>query len=202
MSDASDNARANSCRSRSSNDKPSFTKSCNISSLPMLGPPSSVKPQTQPIFCQLISRNWRVVAILILLSVPACHNGSKPPRYAKSVSVVPFGPVSSRPVNPEFQIFPSAADVKRPYRILALVCRHAKPQDQGLMLTAIAWRAQQLGADAMILLPPEATGYGFTDLGRFSSGGQGEPIYRAHAILYTDIPSAEKSKPTSNPQRP
>ena len=100
------------------------------------------------------------------------------PRYGKSVQVAQYDQ-TPRNINPDFEVFASEASVRRPFKIIALVSRHANLQDEGLMMTAIAWRAKQLGADGMIVL--RAAGGGF-ELGNF---GGGQPIFRAHAIVWT-----------------
>ena len=113
----------------------------------------------------------------------------RPPRYGTSVQVVAYDS-TPRKVNPDFQVFAREADVPQPFKIIAMVCRNAKPQDQGLMMQAISWRAKQLGADAMIVLPPEATGYSWGMAGNFAGGGPNQPIYRAHAVVYTSTPKS------------
>lgn len=130
-----------------------------------------------------------IILLVVVLGLTACRStaptGEKPPRYAKSVQVAQFD-ATPRAVNPDFEVFTSETEVKRFYKAIAVLSRNAKPQDQGLMITAIIWRAKQLGADAAILLPPEGGGWSFNMFGRYGGGGEGEPIYRAKAIVYTN----------------
>ena len=125
-----------------------------------------------------------LVCVSALILASCSSTGDKGPRYADSVQMVAYDTVSGRKINPNFQIYERESDVKRPFKVIAMLSRNAKPSDGAKMITAIAWRAQHLGADAMIILPPESTGWEFNAIGRYASFGQGEPIYRAHAIIF------------------
>ena len=104
----------------------------------------------------------------------------KPPRYASRVQVARYD-ATERSVRPEFAVYADAASVPRPYRIIALVSHNANPEDQALMMQAIAWRARQLGADGMIVLPPISGGWHADGFGTKSK----EPVFSAHAIIFT-----------------
>jgi hypothetical protein len=84
----------------------------------------------------------------------------------------------------DLAVFDDAASVKRPYKIIALLSHESQPSSSGRMMNAIAFRARQLGADGMIVLPPKSTGWHWSGLG----GGPGQPIYSAQAIVFTDSP--------------
>jgi hypothetical protein len=104
----------------------------------------------------------------------------RPPRYGNSVQVALYDK-TPRNIKPEFEVFSREADVPHKFKIIALVSRNANPQDEGLMMAAIAWRAQQLGADGMIVLEPAGGGWKQDAFGASS----GQPIFRAHAIVWT-----------------
>ena len=124
-------------------------------------------------------------ALFILFVLTGCETTStnaadSAPRYGNSVQVAQYDK-TPRKINPDFEVFGREADVQRPFKIIALVSRNAQPQDEGRMMTAIAWRAKQLSADAMIVLQPNGGGWKYDNFG----GRSGEPIFRAHAIVYT-----------------
>ena len=110
-------------------------------------------------------------------------NGEQVPRYAGRIEVAIYDTTVRPPVK-SLDVFDDAASVKRPYKIIALLSHESKPSDSGRMMNAIAFRARQLGADGMIVLPPRATGYQWNGYG----GGPGQPIYSAQAIIFTDKP--------------
>jgi hypothetical protein len=91
-------------------------------------------------------------------------NGSQPVRYAREVQIVMLNP-SARPVSPTIQIFENATEVKRAFTKIALLHRSGHREDEGLIVNAMAWRARQIGADTIIILP----------------AGRGWPDYQFHA---------------------
>jgi hypothetical protein len=113
--------------------------------------------------------------------------GEKIPRYAGRIQIALYDPTPRQP-KPDFEVFADAQSVKRPYRIIALLAHKANPEDEGLMMNAIAYRARKLGADGMIVLPRPGRGWKFGQVGDIGSGGSEEGVYRAHAIIFTDKP--------------
>jgi hypothetical protein len=113
------------------------------------------------------------------------ENQARIPRYAKDIQIGRYDSIA-RQEKPHFQVFDSAQSVPKKHRIIALLTRHANPGDEALMMEAIAWNARKLGADAMIVLPPLQTGDELRILGKFGSSSPGQPVYRAHAIVYEE----------------
>ena len=110
-------------------------------------------------------------------------NATPAPRYGNRIQVAQYD-TTSRPINPNFEVFAREEDVPRPFKIIALVSHSANPQDEGLMMTAIAWKAKQIGADGMIILNPHSGGWKSEQIGNFGGGKSEEPIFRAHAIIW------------------
>ena len=79
-------------------------------------------------------------------------NGEAPVRYSKEVQIVQLDS-APRAITKTIQIFETATDVQRPYHKIALLTRSGHREDEGLIFNAFAWRARQLGADGIIILP-------------------------------------------------
>jgi len=126
------------------------------------------------------------LVVLVLSLCPGCSttpsgNPADPaPKYAGRINVARYD-VTPRVPSTAFEVFTRADEVQQPYKIIALLSHESKPKDSGLMINAIAWRARQLGADAMILLPPQETGLRWNQWGVQKQ----QPIYSANAIVYT-----------------
>jgi hypothetical protein len=111
---------------------------------------------------------------------PLPSNPADPaPRYASRIKVAQYD-LSPRAPNRSLEVFD--APPTRPHKVIALLSHKAEPNDSAAMMNAIAWRARQLGADAIIVLPPQETGI------RWNNWGveRGEPIYSANAIVFTE----------------
>ena len=76
------------------------------------------------------------------------------PRLTDKVTVAVFDS-TKRPVSTSVMTFTSAAQVPGPYRTLARLNVIAKSQEEAVALNAISYRARQLGAMGLILLPQE-----------------------------------------------
>ena len=111
--------------------------------------------------------------LLAALLLTACHsydvNGDKPVRYAKDVQVALFDS-TPRAVSKTVQVFDDANDIKRPYHKIALLSRSGHREDEALIDNAFAWRARQIGADGVLLLP--------------ASRGWPDFQFRANAIVF------------------
>ena len=102
----------------------------------------------------------KIISLICLAGLSFLLNGchtydvasAKPVRYAKEVQVIPLD-TAKRAITPSVQIFESAADVQRPCHKIALLSRPGHRGDEGLIVNALAWRARQLGADGLVLLP-------------------------------------------------
>ena len=129
------------------------------------------------------------------LILTGCHsydvNSSRPVRYANGVKVLEYDHTQRAP-SPTIQIFDRFNPAPAHYVALASLSRMGYLQDESLIDNALTWRARQLGANGIILLPPEQSDYsaGFAIAnanGGFATGGSSQPVFRAVAIL---IPTA------------
>ena len=126
------------------------------------------------------SSTFLVLSVLLMGCTTASVNSADPaPRYAGRIKVAIFD-ASTRPATTSLEVFD--APPARPHKVIALLSHKAEPQDSALMLNAIAWRARQLGAQGLIVLPPQETGYRWNQWG----AERGEPVYSGNAIVFTD----------------
>ena len=110
--------------------------------------------------------------------------GERVPRYAGRIQVALYDQ-TTRPENPNFEVFARPEDVKRPYKIIALLAHEANPEDEAMMMNAIAYRAKKLGADAMIVLNQQANNAQVNQVVQIANNERKPQIYRANAIIYT-----------------
>lgn len=121
----------------------------------------------------------------LLTSCSSTPDPNGPPRYADRLKIAVFD-ATPRAATSSVDVFDETTKVTRPYKIIAQLGRNAKPTDSSLIINAIAWRARQMGADAIILLPAQSTGWKVNNRWGNPSVEQTEPIYNANAIIYTD----------------
>jgi hypothetical protein len=132
-------------------------------------------------------------SLFICASVVAgCHsydvNGESPVRYANSVQVIAYDRETRSPAK-SIQVFDSPTEIKQPYHVIALLLRNGKPNDEGLILKALIWRARHEGADGVILLGAQGGGgqEGFlfgNRNGLIGTSSPSEPVYHAQAIVF------------------
>ena len=130
-----------------------------------------------------------IFSIFCLALLTGCSStnpsGDKPVRYASSVQVTPFGPLPSQP-SPTIEVFQTERAIgNRPYHIIALLTREAFPRDEGLITSALIWRAQHIGANGIILLGSAGyTGQDIVVFRNFASSTGGQTVFRANAIVF------------------
>jgi hypothetical protein len=108
----------------------------------------------------------RAKPLVILLAVIAasCSTAPKqkseaPVKHAERVRIVQYDSVT-RPPTANMEIFDltrSDHNPIRPYKIIALLTCEGAVQEEPEMLNAIAYRARRLGADCLIIRPPDRT---------------------------------------------
>jgi hypothetical protein len=136
-----------------------------------------------------------VSLVLVILFGPGC--ASKGPRYASSVQVALYTSETYPPTT-ELDIFDNL-DPLPPHRVLGLLMREGYHRDEGLILTALIWRAKQMGANAIVRLPLRDQDMTYSalrvrDVASAKAEAQ-QPVWRVHAIRYT-----RPSQTTSAPQ--
>lgn len=127
---------------------------------------------------------WCCGMILFVLGcrTSSTENPADPaPRYASRINVARYD-ITQRQPSTAFTVYDESTAITRPFKIIAYLSHGAKPSDSAAMLNAIAWRARQLGADGMVVLQPEDTGFSVNQFG----GGHRQPVYRANAFVFTD----------------
>ena len=120
-------------------------------------------------------------------TTPADPNAPKPVRYGNSVKVAAYDSIQRAPSD-NIQVFNHPSEIKRPYHNIALLTRQANVADEALIIKALVWKAQQIGATGLILGSASETGVNFSAWGndRFTFGGvsRAQPIFRATAIAF------------------
>lgn len=133
-------------------------------------------------------------------------NGENPPHLSNGVQVALYDSEKRIPTT-QLEVFLTQEAVKdRPYRIIALLTRKGKREDEGLVMNAIAWRARQIGAEGLI--PASVAGVGPSVSVNTSvriGGGmwwggdkEEEPVFRACAIVFTGPPRETNPKATDS----
>jgi hypothetical protein len=98
-------------------------------------------------FRRLLSRELRLVAVVLVPLLIGCAGRSptrsaddEPVRYAKSVNVAVYD-TTQRATVATLAVFQGGQEPARPYHVIALLSRDGWPNDEGLVMNAIAWRA-------------------------------------------------------------
>lgn len=131
-----------------------------------------------------------LILILLLSACSSNKDPNAPPRYASSVIVTSYT-TTNYPPTPDLTVY-NQGDTIPPHKIIAMLSRHGHERDQGKILNAIAWKARQLGAQAIIILDERPVAAPSTTIaaGVFStakSDKKEQPVWRANAIIYTDV---------------
>ena len=105
-------------------------------------------------------------------------NSNDPPvRYARYVQVATFD-ATPRPATTKLNVLQDAPTQK--FHPIAQLTIDGESENEGKLINALAWKARQLGADALLMLPP---------VGQRKYSGFGVPegthwAYRAQAIVF------------------
>jgi hypothetical protein len=96
---------------------------------------------------------------LLLAGCASTPDPNEAPRYGTSVDVVSYDS-TPRPFNPDIQVYYNPNSVQgHPRHPIAQLVRVGWPNDQALIQNALIWRAKSLGADGVILFPPQNGGF-------------------------------------------
>jgi hypothetical protein len=127
-----------------------------------------------------------VLATLVSCGTPTPPGAEKPVRYAAGVQVALYDSEKRSPTT-QLEVYQSEKSIEtRPFRIIAMLTRNGHHEDEANIVNAIAWRARQLGAEGLILLPTVEPGRSVSaPFVNIDEGHKGEPIFRAHAIVFT-----------------
>jgi hypothetical protein len=132
------------------------------------------------------------IIALTSLIITGCYstdpNGDKPIRYASSVQVAPYDSIQRAP-SATIEVFQDASAIgNRPYHVIALLTREGYPNDEGLITSALIWRAKHIGANGIILLNTSGGGqqsFAFGNAnGIIGSSSPGQIVFRADAIVF------------------
>lgn len=135
-----------------------------------------------------------VAAIVAAGCASSTPDPNAPPRYGTSIQVVSYDS-TPRPFNPDIQVFNNPNDVQgRPRHPIAQLVRVGWPNDQALIQNALIWRAKSLGADGVILFPPQYGGFVAIPFG--PSGRQYS--FQAEAFVWPNH-IAVQAPPSSSP---
>ena len=102
-----------------------------------------------------VSESLVIIPIFIFLAgcaaPPVSRNGEPPVRYAAYVKVAIFD-TTERPATDKLSVYREKPAFK--YHTIATLTIDGELEKEGALINAIAWRARQLGADGIIVLPP------------------------------------------------
>ena len=121
-----------------------------------------------------------------------------PPRYGESVQVIAYD-TTPRPFNEAVQVFSNPQDVQgRPRHPIAELEKVGWYRDRALIENALIWRAKSLGADGVILLPPN-----FGEFEAVPFGPVGRKFnFRAEAFTWPRHNGAATVPPAGTPAPP
>ena len=124
-----------------------------------------------------------IISILTLSSLIITGCAGKPPAAANVTKVtVAIYDVTPRTASTELTVYQTAEAVTRPYRSIALINALDKTQAEAQVLDAICARARELGAQGLIVLPPQQPYRGWPA----SATDQNLRNFRAEAIVFTN----------------
>ena len=104
--------------------------------------------------------------------------GEKPPTRAGRVKIASYDSVSRQPTH-SLEVYDTPQQIPRLYKVIALLACEGAAHEEGMMVNAINYRARQLGANGVIVLPTDRSGAVF-------SPQSDRRVFRRKAIVYTD----------------
>lgn len=134
------------------------------------------------------------MTLAVTLTVTGCSTSSKeqeaekPPKHAKRVQMSVFDS-STRPRTTHLDVYDTRPP-QRPFKVIALLTCEGAPKEEAVMMTAIIYRAQLIGADALMsadtAYTQEGGGFIWGSHGGFGGGSNTRCVFRAKAIVYID----------------
>jgi len=132
------------------------------------------------------------------LTAVALLTACEPTRCYNRLQVAPFAGAGPKKPYGTVEAFQTAADVKRPFKVVGLMTCEGSAEEEGQIVKAMLYRAADLGADGVLLTVPNGIGGDATPqtqkvdvrLGWAALlGGGNNRSYRAEAIRFTDEPT-------------
>ena len=130
----------------------------------------------------------RLQLLVIALILSACSTAPKqaadqPIKHADRVKVATYDS-SPRPASARLDVYDLSRDAQanpapKAHKVIALLTCEGGAQEEAEMMNAIMYRARQLGADGVVILPPDRT------YGLWSALGE-RRIFSAKAIVYSE----------------
>ena len=120
----------------------------------------------------------------------AAGTHEKAPPRAGRVDIATYDITERAPVK-RLDVYESPEKVTQPYSVIALLTCEGAAAEEGMMMNAILYRARQIGAQGVIVLPAERPGL----TANLLFAGNDRRVFRANAIVYA---AAETPKASFN----
>jgi hypothetical protein len=129
-----------------------------------------------------------ILVVTNCATTPKQNSADAPPKHAKRVQVAIYDS-TARPATAHLDVYDTKPP-ERPYKVIALLTCEGAPKEEAAMTTAIFYRAQMMGADAVMSantsFTQEGGGFIIGPRGGFGGGSSTRCVFRARAIVYTD----------------
>lgn len=131
-----------------------------------------------------------LLALLSLGCATTSQEGAeRPVKHAERVKVLMYDSASRKPTT-RLDIYDTSRttaqtnQILRVHKVIALLICEGGVDEEPEMVNAINYRARQLGADGVVILPPDRTGSIWSAFGA-------RRIFRANAIVYAEGAKSE-----------
>ena len=131
-----------------------------------------------------------MVALFSACSTTAPDATGKPPPGVRRVRVAKYD-TSNYPATERLHVYSASETIPR-HRVIALLAVEAQPSEEGIYMNAIAWKARQLGAQGLQVLPLQSAVNGQMTITIKPTPIWGRPntsvVFRANALVFENKP--------------
>lgn len=127
--------------------------------------------------------------MLAALIVAGCatssqNPGEKPVKHAGRVKAAIYNSVERTPTT-HLDVYSNPQSVERLHKVIALLTCEGAAHEEGELVNAINYKARQLGAHGVVVIPPDRPNEGLVIAHPWFQPAD-RRVFRANAIVYTD----------------
>jgi hypothetical protein len=92
---------------------------------------------------------------------------------------------ANRTSTTELEVFDEAKKLERPHKVIALLTAEGAANEEGDLVNAMMFKARQLGANAVVMLPPDRPNAGVVFNNILQPADR--RVFRGNAVVFSDI---------------
>ncbi len=108
---------------------------------------------------------------------------NRPPKHVGRVKTAAFD-TTARQVTTELEVFDETKKLDRPHKVIALLTAEGAANEEGDLVNAMMFKARQLGANAVVMLPPDRPNAGVVFNNILQPADR--RVFRGNAVVYKE----------------